>query len=71
MSIQPKHNHLRKLLLGVALLLTICIFSCNGSGSSTSKDSTTAGKDTIKMQGDSTSKTDTSGKGGQPTPTGH
>jgi len=76
MAIQPKHNHLPKLLLGVAFLLTICIFSCNGSGSSTSKDSTTVIKDsttikdTTKMKMDSTSKTDTSGKGGQQTPTG-
>lgn len=79
MPIQPTHNHLPKLLLGITLLVTICIFSCNGSGSSTeSKDSTTAAKDstmskdsTMKMKSDSTSKTDTSGKGGQPTPTGH
>ena len=80
MPIQPTHNHLPKLLLGVAFLLTICIFSCNGSGSSTeqSKDTTTTAKDsimskdsTMKMKSDSTSKTDTSGKGGQPTPTGH
>ncbi|HLY69708.1 MAG TPA: hypothetical protein VKR53_08255 [Puia sp.] len=78
MSIQPKHNQLSKLLFGIAFLLTICIFSCNGSGSSTeSKDSTTAAKDstmskdsTMKMKSDSTSKTDTSGKGGQQTPTG-
>jgi hypothetical protein len=77
MPIQPKHNHLPKLLLGITLLVTICIFSCNGSGSSTEtkdstvvKDSTTI-KDTTKMKSDSTSKTDTSGKGGQPTPTGH
>jgi hypothetical protein len=76
MPIQPTHNHLPKLLLGITLLVTICIFSCNGSGSSTEtkdstvvKDSTTI-KDTTKMKMDSTMKTDTSGKGGQQTPTG-
>jgi hypothetical protein len=78
MLIQPKHNQFSKLLIAMTVLFAVCLFSCNGSGSSTeSKDSTTVIKDsttikdsTMKMKSDSTSKTDTSGKGGQQTPTG-
>jgi hypothetical protein len=70
-----KHNHLSKLLLGIAFLFVVCLFACNGSGSSTTKDSTTIVKDStmtkdstgMKMKTDST-KTDTSGRGGQPAP---
>ncbi|HEY4875123.1 MAG TPA: hypothetical protein VIH86_06095 [Puia sp.] len=76
MPIQPTQKHLPKLLIAMTILFAACIFSCNGSGSSTEtkdstvvKDSTTI-KDTTKMKTDSTSKTDTSGKGGQQTPTG-
>jgi hypothetical protein len=73
MLIQPKHNQFSKLLIAMTVLFAVCLFSCNGSGSSTeSKDTTTAAKDSssMKMKSDSTSKTDTSGKGGQQTPTG-
>jgi hypothetical protein len=77
MLIQPKNDQFSKLLIAMTVLFAICLFSCNGSGSSTeSKDSTTVIKDsttikdsTMKMKVDSV-KTDTSGKGGQQTPTG-
>ena len=78
MSTPIKHNHFPKLVLGITFLFVVCIFACNSSGSSSeSKDSTTAAKDsaaakdtTMKMGADSTKKSDTSHKGGQPAPGG-
>ena len=76
MSTPIKHNHFPKLLFGITFLFVVCIFACNGSGSSTeakdstmTKDSSAMMKDTSgsKMKMDS-AKTDTSGKGGQPVP---
>ena len=73
MSTAPKHNHFFKLLSGMAILMIICIYSCNGTASKEEKKDTaaTAPIDTsMKMKTD-TAKTDTAGKGGQPAPAGH
>jgi len=79
MSTPIKHNHFPKLLLGITFLFVVCIFACNGSGSSSetkdtstmaAKDSTMAKDTSMKMGADTTKKTDTSGKGGQPAPGG-
>jgi hypothetical protein len=77
MATPSKTNQLYKLLFLLAAVIMICVYSCNSSGSTDEKkDTTTAAKDTtMKMGTDSTKmdsvKKDTSGKGGQPTPTGH
>jgi hypothetical protein len=67
-----KHNHFSKLFIGMTALLFICIYSCNGTSSKDEKKDTVAAPmdTTMKMNADTT-KTDTTGKGGQPSPGGH
>jgi hypothetical protein len=73
-----KQNHFSKLFLGLMVLLTIGIYSCNDTASKEEKKDTAAGmsKDTsMKMGTDSTkmdsTKKDTTGRGGQTPPPGH
>ncbi|HLX90705.1 MAG TPA: hypothetical protein VKR32_03425 [Puia sp.] len=76
-----KSNQLFTLLFALCAVVVISVFSCNGSGSSASKDSssTTATDTSSKMSSDTTKKmmdttkkaTDTGSKGGQPAPPGH
>jgi len=73
MSTAPKHNHFFRLLSGMAILLIICVYSCNSSATKEEKKDTAAAApvDTsMKVKADTT-KTDTAGKGGQPAPGGH
>jgi hypothetical protein len=72
MAIPVKQNPFSKLFIGMIILMTVCMFSCtNGTPKEDKKDTVAAPADTtMKMKAD-TIKTDTTGKGGQPTPTGH
>ncbi|MCW3093219.1 MAG: hypothetical protein JWP81_4288 [Ferruginibacter sp.] len=78
MKFSFKSIHLSKLFICLAMVLLAGIYSCNDSDSKTEKevppptssDTTMKTSDTtMTMKTDTLS--DTTGKGGQPTPTGH
>jgi hypothetical protein len=72
MAIPIKHNHFSKLLVGMTVLCMICIYSCNDTSSKDEKkDTVAAPKDTSMKMNSDTTKTDTTGRGGQPSPGGH
>ncbi|HLK27188.1 MAG TPA: hypothetical protein VKT28_01300 [Puia sp.] len=77
MSRLTKHNHFTKLLLtGVMTLLITCVYSCGGSSDAPKEEkkdtaTMTAPVDTSAKVKADTTKSDTSGKGGQPSPGGH
>jgi hypothetical protein len=78
MAIHVKQNPFSKLFIGMIILMTVCMFSCtNGGTKEDKKDTTGVAADTAmkvdtstKVKADTT-KADTTGKGGQPTPNGH
>ena len=79
MTIFNKNNSFTKMLFGVAVLLVTFLFSCNNSSKDETKTVTAPADSTMmqdsshmKMSADSSKMmSDTSGKGGQPTPIGH
>ena len=71
MTTSIKQNHFLKVLIVAAVLLMAGIYSCNDTSTKEEKkDSVAAQKDTTMKMSDTT-KTDTTGKGGQPSPGGH
>ena len=76
MAIKTRTHYFTKALIGM-FLLTLTVYGCNNSSSADEKkdtaaaSSTAAPKDTTMKAPSDTSKTDTSGRGGQAPPTQH